>query len=189
MWYLRLQILSFKYPSIFHKLVFTKGFQNGRNKTESFQAKKLKKRRRPLPLQESRLLWHQPNPGQQDRINLHPDQFFNPDQPSTSSSASSECSGNETCRLKCFSRRLRHNADGHLCHHNNDNNIITMSNSNQEKILNIKTTDQMTEIEMEPNWRIMTRNRTRQLGIGGKKKVVARRMIAPGIYEILVQHD
>ena len=64
-----------------------------------------------------------------------------------------------------------------------------MSNSNQEKILNIKTTDQMTEIEMEPNWRIMTRNQTRQLGIGGKKKVVARRMIAPGIYEILVQHD
>ena len=157
----------------------------GKNKTHSFhfKSKKLKRRRRPLPLRESRQLWRQ-----------HPDhQGFDDGsgQPSTSaSSASSECSSYEV-GLFCSrrKRKLLHsptNAGIKSC--DDDDNFIrrhnNSSNYNSRKMVEQKMANNEDDCERL----IMTRNRTRELGASiRKRQVVGRRLVAPGVYQLLIQ--
>lgn len=147
----------------------------------------MKRRRRPLPLQESRLLWRQ-----------HPTQFnqgqgfeFSPGQPSAStstSSASSECSSYDV--VQYCSRRKRkllhfpldnnNKGNGNIIRHNNHNNIFKSRKSAEQKMAN--------NSEDDCERLIMTRNRTRELSASMRKRqIVGRRMVAPGVYQLLVQ--
>jgi hypothetical protein len=139
-----------------------------------FQTKKIRKRRKPLPLKESRLLWKQQQFVSEAQLNPdHLNGIRNNITPS--SSASSECSGSGSWS----SKRKRRLYKSYMNNNNNNNN----NNISEVKLENPESKLEQTE----PG--IMTRNRSRELRSGDRKVIVGRRIIGPGVYEYLVENE
>jgi hypothetical protein len=92
-----------------------------------------------------------------------------------SSSSSSECSGSGG---RFSSKRKTAVLNGYLNNNNNNNN-------GGKNCQVIELQDETEKME----FRMMTRNRVREINSGRRKQIVGRRMISPGIFQILVQFE
>jgi hypothetical protein len=93
-----------------------------------------------------------------------------------SSSWSSECSGSGG---RFSSKRKTAVLNGYLNNNNNNNN------NGGKNCQVIELQDETEKME----FRMMTRNRVREINSGRRKQIVGRRMISPGIFQILVQFE
>ena len=160
---------------IFNFLLWFSFSQHSIYYVKLFQTKKIKKRRTPLPLKQSRLLWKQQFVA---KIRLNPDQLNTiRNNVTPSSSASSECSGSGRAP-SWSSKRKRRLYKSYL---NNNNN-----NNNDTAEIKVEITESKPE---QTESGIMTRNRSRELRSGNRTVIVGRRLIGSGVYEYLVENE